>query len=426
MLRIDYNYLSEKLKDIKDKNKEKEQKSKILFVLIIILSFVFLIIFYLVYSILNKLEIREYFQLPKIKYDSYLDVSFSYPDFTNSSSFFTFPMYVGNEHQSNISLSITSELYFLTSKREKLVIDKVDINDEIYSGSKKRFDISFKKVFDNSIISGMNFCEVEKPLIEISPRECYKGESYSNKICWEDCKLYSLDFSAGKSLYCSATPRISTIINYETKISGVAEIKTNSLEDRVRWNVRRAPITVYLRPSPLPYNNLLPLDLGIELDGSQVFVKKIKIKVINYSLELETFFEKRIETVKSEKECLIDVNRWIDGKVYLSKENGFECTIQPYEIEIKKITGGKVTAESLNVNKETQELIERICGKNYKENMDDCVKKLKERGYSLCSIYSELGICKYESEKLDEIILLIEVEILAQEKYEKRIELKEC
>ncbi|MEM5820975.1 MAG: hypothetical protein QXP34_01485, partial [Candidatus Aenigmatarchaeota archaeon] len=222
------------------------------------------------------------------------------------------------------------------------------------------------------------------------------------------------------------TPRISTIINYETKISGVAEIKTNSLEDRVRWNVRRAPITVYLRPSPLPYNNLLPLDLGIELDGSQVFVKKIKIKVINYSLELETFFEKRIETVKSEKECLIDVNRWIDGKVYLSKENGFECTIQPYEIEIKKITGGKVTAESLNVNKETQELIERICGKNYKENMDDCAKKLKERGYSLCSIYSELGICKYESEKLDEIILLIEVEILAQEKYEKRIELKEC
>ncbi|MFH7903909.1 MAG: hypothetical protein QW409_03090 [Candidatus Aenigmatarchaeota archaeon] len=411
------NNLSEKIQN---------RKSKLIFLLVIILGILFVVLGYFVYSILNKLEIREYFKLPKIKSESYLDVSFSYPDFTNSSSSFTFPLYIENKHQSNISLSINSELYFSTSDKRKVIIDKFDSSDIITSGSKKRYDISFKRIFDNSIISGLNFCNSEKSLINLYPKECYKGESYTGKICWEDCKLYSLDFSAGKSLYCYENPKVSTIISYDTKISGIVEIQTNSLEDRIRWSVSKAPIRIYVRPSPLPYNNLLPLDLGLELEGEDVFVRKISIKLINYSLEVETFFEKRIETIKSEQECLLEVNKWINGKLYLSKENGFGCVFQPFEIEIKRFVGGKSTSQILNVQNDSKNIIESVCGKVSNENLEDCAKKLRDKGYSICSVYSDLGICKYESERLDKVILLIEADISTQEKYERGLSLKEC
>jgi len=408
------------------------EKKTASYLAIILIAFIIIvgIIIYVIFSILTKIEYRINISMPKIKSESYLRVSTSYSDFSNSSDYYLFFLTIENLHQQNIVLQISSQL-IIPSSKGNLVVDSWSSSDHLPSGSKKRYDVVFRRVFDNSVISGLNYCDYEKPLIEISSRECYKGESYSNQICWEDCKLYTLDSpDRKKNLYCIVSPRIFTSITYDTKILGKVEIEFGSKEERIRWNIRESPIKIYVRPSPLPYNNLLPLDIALELEGYNVFVKNLKISTIGYSVEKETFFEKVRETVEPKDVCEISLNRWLNGRVYLSKENGFNCVIQPINIKIEKIIKDKFLSEDVNISERSRGIIESIC-KNFKNpdgsiNYESCANELTRKRYSLCSIYDNLEICKQTEEYANKLILLIEADITVKEEYSRSISYSNC
>jgi len=413
------------------KNSHNKNSMKGLSGLLIIIVFIIIIgiIMYFVLTKLTKVEYRFNIQIPSTKREAYLDVSFTYPDFTNSSNSYTFAIYLENQFQNDIPITIDLKI-FITSGTNELTIDEKSVSDTLPAGIKKRYDFSFTKVFDNSIISGLNFCEAEKPLIESSSKECYKGESYPNQICWEDCKLYSLDSpERKKNLYCIVSPKILTTILYDATIRGTAEIEQGSKEDRIRWNVREAPLKIYVRPSPLPYNNLLPLDVALEIEGYNVMIKKIKISTINYSIEKETYFEKTIEKVETEEKCEIELNKWINGKIYLSKENGFDCLLNPPNIKIEKI-GKETILQELSVKNESKEVVERIC-KDYKLpdgsiDLQACAQELTKKGYEICSLFSSLEVCKQAEEYTKKLILFIEVEITAKKGYSRTISYLNC
>jgi len=401
-------------------NKTASYLAIILIALIVIVG----IIVYIIYSIITKVEYRINIKLPYIKSEGNLRVSFSYSDFTNSSDSYLFFLTVENLYQQNVNLQISSKL-IIPSNKGDITIDTWSSSDTLASGSKKRYDVVFRRVFDNSVISGLNYCEYEKPPVEINPKECYKGESYSGQICWENCKLYTLDSpDRTKNLYCNSLPKILTSIIYDTKILGKAEIEFGSNRDRITWNVIDAPLKIEVRPTPLPYNNLLPLDIALEIEGYNVFLKNLKISTVGYSVEKETFFEKIRETVEPKDVCEISLNRWLNGKLQLSKENGFNCVIQPINIKVEKISKDNVSSEEIDIFNRSKSIIESVC-KNFKNpdgsiDYESCANELTiKRRYSVCSIYSYLEICRQSESKkyVNRLILLIEADITVKKEY---------
>ncbi|MEM0324645.1 MAG: hypothetical protein QXW35_01975 [Candidatus Aenigmatarchaeota archaeon] len=394
--------------------------NKLLIFLIITLIFISIIAFIFI-SIITKVEIREY--VPRIIFsrEAYLDINFIFSDFDRDSSEYNYAFYIQNNFQDKLNLNILSE-FLILDENLKITLYKEEISDVLAPDAKKRYDFSFKNIFDNSKISGLNFCEEERNSDLECKYECCKGDNIDNGVCWKDCKIYNLDPSdRKKNLYCKNFPIIYTSISYSAIINGVVEISKNTYDERIKWNVRKSPINIFLRPSPIPYNNLLPLTLTFEIEGENVFLRKLRLEIINYSVEVETFFEKRIESLETSQICEIEVNKFINGKLYLGKEKS--CTFEPLNITVKKISKNRVE-EITTKSEDIKLLVNSIC-KNYisdgKIDYENCARELNKRGYSICSLYSDLEICKIGEERLNKVIILISAEIEKKEEYRRRI-----
>ncbi|MEM5806241.1 MAG: hypothetical protein QXO07_00515 [Candidatus Aenigmatarchaeota archaeon] len=394
--------------------------NKLLIFLIITLIFISIIAFIFI-SIITKVEIREY--VPRIIFsrEAYLDINFIFSDFDRDSSEYNYAFYIQNNFQDKLNLNILSE-FLILDENLKITLYKEEISDVLAPDAKKRYDFSFKNIFDNSKISGLNFCEEERNSDLECKYECCKGDNIDNGVCWKDCKIYNLDPSdRKKNLYCKNFPIIYTSISYSAIINGVVEISKNTYDERIKWNVRKSPINIFLRPSPIPYNNLLPLTLTFEIEGENVFLRKLRLEIINYSVEVETFFEKRIESLETSQICEIEVNKFINGKLYLGKEKS--CTFEPLNITVKKISKNRVE-EITTKSEDIKLLVNSIC-KNYisdgKIDYENCARELNKRGYSICSLYSDLEICKIGEEGLNKVIILISAEIEKKEEYRRRI-----
>ncbi|MEM5824413.1 MAG: hypothetical protein QXW04_00030 [Candidatus Aenigmatarchaeota archaeon] len=394
--------------------------NKLLIFLIITLIFISIIAFILI-SIITKVEIREY--VPRIIFsrEAYLDINFIFSDFDRDSSEYNYAFYIQNNFPDKLNLNILSE-FLILDEDIKITLYKEEFSDVLAPNVKKRYDFSFKNIFDNSKISGLNFCEEERNSDLECRYECCKGDNIDNGVCWKDCKIYNLDPSdRKKNLYCKNFPIIYTSISYSAIINGVVEISKNTYDERIKWNVRKSPINIFLRPSPIPYNNLLPLTLTFEIEGENVFLRKLRLEIINYSVEVETFFEKRIESLETSQICEIEVNRFINGKLYLGKEKS--CTFEPLNITVKRISKNRV--EEITTKSEDIELLVNSICKNYisegKIDYENCARELNRRGYSICSLYSDLEICKIGEERLNKVIILISAEIEKKEEYRRRI-----
>ncbi|MEM5832576.1 MAG: hypothetical protein QXE43_00105 [Candidatus Aenigmatarchaeota archaeon] len=394
--------------------------NKLLIFLIITLIFISIIAFILI-SIITKVEIREY--VPRIIFsrEAYLDINFIFSDFDRDSSEYNYAFYIQNNFPDKLNLNILSE-FLILDEDIKITLYKEEFSDVLAPNVKKRYDFSFKNIFDNSKISGLNFCEEERNSDLECRYECCKGDNIDNGVCWKDCKIYNLDPSdRKKNLYCKNFPIIYTSISYSAIINGVVEISKNTYDERIKWNVRKSPINIFLRPSPIPYNNLLPLTLTFEIEGENVFLRKLRLEIINYSVEVETFFEKRIESLETSQICEIEVNRFINGKLYLGKEKS--CTFEPLNITVKRISKNRV--EEITTKSEDIELLVNSICKNYisdgKIDYENCARELNKRGYSICSLYSDLEICKIGEERLNKVIILISAEIEKKEEYRRRI-----
>ncbi|MEM5830648.1 MAG: hypothetical protein QXO40_00370 [Candidatus Aenigmatarchaeota archaeon] len=391
-------------------------------IFLLIIFIVLSVIIYFIISILTKVEIREY--VPKIIFsrDAFLDVNFLFSDFDETSSEYNYAFYIQNNFLEILNLNIFSE-FLILDEDVKITLYKEEFSDLLAPNVKKRYDISVKNIFDNSKISGLNFCEEERNLVLGCEYGCCKGDNVNDGICWKDCKIYKLDpFEKNKNLYCQAFPIIYTSISYSATINGTVEISKNTYDDRIKWNVGKSPINIFIRPSPLPYNNLLPLILTFEIEGENVFLRKIKLEIIDYSIEVETFFEKKIESLESSQICEIEVNRFINGKVYLGKERS--CTFEPLNITVKRILKDRVEEETKTKTEYINKLINYVC-KEYisdgKIDYENCAKELNKREYNICSLYSDLEICKIGEEKLNKIIILISAEIEKREEYRKKL-----
>lgn len=394
--------------------------NKLLIFLIITLIFISIIAFIFI-SIITKVEIREY--VPRIIFsrEAYLDINFIFSDFDRDSSEYNYAFYIQNNFQDKLNLNILSE-FLILDEDIKITLYKEEFSDVLAPNVKKRYDFSFKNIFDNSKISGLNFCEEERNSDLECKYECCKGDNIDNGVCWKDCKIYNLDPSdRKKNLYCKNFPIIYTSISYSAIINGVVEISKNTYDERIKWNVRKSPINIFLRPSPIPYNNLLPLTLTFEIEGENVFLRKLRLEIINYSVEVETFFEKRIESLETSQICEIEVNKFINGKLYLGKEKS--CTFEPLNITVKKISKNRIE-EITTKSEDIKLLVNSIC-KNYisdgKIDYENCARELNKRGYSICSLYSDLEICKIGEERLNKVIILISAEIEKKEEYRRRI-----
>ncbi|MEM5833657.1 MAG: hypothetical protein QXF04_03910 [Candidatus Aenigmatarchaeota archaeon] len=394
--------------------------NKLLIFLIITLIFISIIAFIFI-SIITKVEIREY--VPRIIFsrEAYLDINFIFSDFDRDSSEYNYAFYIQNNFPDKLNLNILSE-FLILDEDIKITLYKEEFSDVLAPNVKKRYDFSFKNIFDNSKISGLNFCEEERNSDLECKYECCKGDNIDNGVCWRDCKIYNLDPSDRKrNLYCKNFPIIYTSISYSAIINGVVEISKNTYDERIKWNVRKSPINIFLRPSPIPYNNLLPLTLTFEIEGENVFLRKLRLEIINYSVEVETFFEKRIESLETSQICEIEVNRFINGKLYLGKEKS--CTFEPLNITVKRISKNRI--EEITTKSEDIELLVNSICKNYisdgKIDYENCARELNKRGYSICSLYSDLEICKIGEERLNKVIILISAEIEKKEEYRRRI-----
>ncbi|MEM5871200.1 MAG: hypothetical protein QXX04_02480 [Candidatus Aenigmatarchaeota archaeon] len=394
--------------------------NKLLIFLIITLIFISIIAFIFI-SIITKVEIREY--VPRIIFsrEAYLDINFIFSDFDRDSSEYNYAFYIQNNFPDKLNLNILSE-FLILDEDIKITLYKEEFSDVLAPNVKKRYDFSFKNIFDNSKISGLNFCEEERNSDLECKYECCKGDNIDNGVCWKDCKIYNLDPSdRKKNLYCKNFPIIYTSISYSAIINGVVEISKNTYDERIKWNVRKSPINIFLRPSPIPYNNLLPLTLTFEIEGENVFLRKLRLEIINYSVEVETFFEKRIESLETSQICEIEVNRFINGKLYLGKEKS--CTFEPLNITVKRISKNRIE-EITTKSEDIKLLVNSIC-KNYisdgKIDYENCARELNKRGYSICSLYSDLEICKIGEERLNKVIILISAEIEKKEEYRRRI-----
>lgn len=391
--------------------------------ILLVLVFLFLgIVSYIIWNLFYKVEIREIVSLPKISRENYINIDFIYQEFRNTSRDFVFGILLENKFQEKMNIDIFSWLE-ITEGDKKILISNTSIVDYILSGLKKRYDLRFQDVFDDSKIKGVNFCETFRNNDSYCKYECCADDKIDDAICWIDCKIYTLSFyERKKNLYCRANSVIYTFINYSTSISGIVEIDIESNEDRIKWNILRTPVTIYIRPSPVPYNNLLPLNLAIEIVGEEdVFIRDISIEIVNYTIESETYFSKKREIIGSREKCKIEVNDWIRGKIYLTGENG--CTFNQIEVVVEKISNNNINREKIVNIEKINEILRNVCKEYVVDNKieyEECAKKLNKMNYNICSLYSDLDICKIGNEAR-KIILLIKVNFDKIEKFKKDV-----
>lgn len=383
--------------------------------LILIILIVIAVIAFLVIKEITKVEVSEIINIPKIFRYQTLDVYFRYYTLDAQNDNYVFRAEITNNFGENVNIDLFSVL-----KIGKIEIANYKALDSIEPQKAKSYDITFNNIFDNSKISGLNFCEKEENIFQ--PLECSKNKACSNGVCLEDCRCYYLDKKSIKvdgrerNLYCVYSPVIENKITYSSKVKDILEVEIGEKESVKKLSVS-APFETYVYINPTPYNNLLPLELSFEFRGENVKIKSLRAKILNYTLIVSSFFGERREEIESQ-ECNLDLNILVDGKVY-SKRFGKYCSFNP--VNIKVIERDKI--QELNKSEEIRNLISRIC-KDMNES--ECSKELTSRAYSLCSIYNELEICKNYSEKLNTLKILIEIEFEKSEEYKRSIDVNIC
>ncbi len=383
--------------------------SALLFLILILLI---LVAVFIVFNILNKAKIIENIEGMTFSKEQYLDYKAFYPTFTNATNKYVYRITFENKFDEPLKLNFISSL-----KTGKIVIDKKNINEQINSKSIKTFDIVFEDIFDNSKISNLNLCEREETTF--SKLECSKSKSCSVGACLEDCKCYTLDEKdRSKNVYCRYGAKLENEIIYNVKVKYPFSISFDTREEKFKLPLY-APFDVYVLISPIPFNNLLPLTISLGINGENLVIKNVRIKMLNYSITKETFFGIRTERIDTSQECYAELNVPVNGLIYFTNETGFECIFQPVKIIVEE----KEKEFTVNTDEKTKEIINKYCeGKS----LSECAKILKQKSIEICNFYSDLEICKEGKNLLREYRFLIEIEFEKSEKFKKDLSLGFC
>jgi len=398
------------------------------FILIIILIVIGIILVVLIKKI-TEVRINEYIKIPSFSRDQNLDINIYTFSLTSQSNDYVYRMEIKNNLDENVKINLNSKLIIDLSQRT-LEISSYSLNDNLEPKKRKSYDIKFENIFDNSKISGINFCDKEsKKWYEIwkSELECAKDKACSEGVCLENCKCYILGKEKilkngeNRNLYCIGNVMIENEIEYSSKLKGIVEIKNGEEESRKKVPIY-APFDTYIFISPVPYNNLLPLEISFEFNfwpskGEKLRIKKINVTLLESYIEVSSFFDYRKEKVESQN-CVIEIDKEIEGKVY-SKNFDKYCRFNPPKIEITK----KDKIEIVDTNEKAKEIVERICKD---KNIEECSKDLKSKVYSLCSLYNNLEICKSSEYKLNAYKFLVEIEFEIVQKYRRSIDVRVC
>lgn len=382
--------------------------------LIIFLIIIGFIIIFLVKK-LTEVKIFENIKIPRYSREQYLNLNAYVFSLTNESNDYVYRLEIDNEFDEPIIFSLNSKLIV----GDRIVIDEKNINDKINSKKVNTYDIAFQNIFDASKISGLNFCEREGQDLE-----CNKTNSCKDGVCMDNCKCYYLSKEPlydkdrrSRNLYCAYGAKIVNEITYSSKVKGMIKIENGEKNTRKKVSLATSPFDIYVYISPIPYNNLLPLELSFEFEGENVKIKNVLVTLLESSITTSTFFGERTERVESQN-CSFELNKELKGKLYSKTFNKY-CVFLPPKIEIIE----KNKAEVINTSEKSKEIVENVCKD---KNQSECSKELEKRAYNLCNVFSELEICKSSENKLNTFNFFIEVEFERTEKYKKDIDVKIC
>jgi hypothetical protein len=382
----------------------------VLIILIIIGAVAFFVI-----KKLGEVKVFEFIRSIKFSKDQFLETNYNIFSLTSLSNDYVYRAEIKNNFDENITLYFNSKLIIEESEKSKFEISSYSFSDFLESKKQKTYDIRFQNIFDNSKISGLNFCDQEsKKWYEIfrTDPECAKDKPCNNGVCLEDCKCYVLSNekvfinNENRNLYCIGKVYIENEMEYSSKIKGIIEVQNFDEESRKKLQIN-APFEVYALISPTPYNNLLPLEMSFEFrfepsyKGEKLRIKRVNVTLLDSYIEVSSFFWKRIERVEPQV-CVFELEKEIEGKIY-SKLFDKYCTFQPPKIKIEE----KNEIEILNTSEEAKKIVENICKD---KNIEECSKELKDKYYTICSFYQNLEICKSSEYRLNSYKFLIEIE----------------
>jgi hypothetical protein len=381
--------------------------------ILIILIIVGIIVFFIIKK-LGEVNVFEFVRNIKFSKEQFLETNYNIFSLTPLSNDYVYRVEIKSKFDENVTFNFNSKLMIEESEKAKFEISSYSFSDMLEPKKQKIYEIRFQNIFDNSKISGLNFCEQEsKKWYEIwkSEPECAKDKPCNNGACLENCKCYVLSNekvvvnNENRNLYCIGKVYVENEIEYSSKIKGIVEIQNFDEESRKKLPIS-APFEVYAFISPIPYNNLLPLEMSFEFrfepnKGEKLKIKKVNVTLLDSYVEVSSFFGKRIERVEPQV-CSFELEKEIEGKVY-SKLFDKYCTFQPPKIKIEEKNEIKI----LNTNEEAKKIVENICKD---KSIEECSKELKEKYYTICSFYSNLEICKSSEYKLNSYKFLIEIE----------------
>jgi hypothetical protein len=363
---------------------------------------------------LGEVKISEFIRNIGFSKDQFLEANYNIFSLTSLSNDYIYRAEIKNYFDESVTFNFNSKL-IIESGKAKFEISSYIFNDMLESKKQKAYDIKFQNIFDNSKISSLNFCEQEsKKWYEIfrSDPECAKDKPCNNGVCLEDCKCYVLSNekvvvnNENRNLYCIGEVYIENEIEYSSKIRGIIEVKNFDEDSRKKLQIS-APFEVYALISPIPYNNLLPLEMSFEFrfepsyKGEKLRIKKVDVTLLDSYIEVSSFFWKRIERVEPQS-CTFELEKEIEGKIY-SKLFDKYCIFQPPEIKIEE----KDKIEVLDTSEEARKIVKNICKD---KNIEECSKELKNKYYTICSFYPNLEICRSSEYRLDSYKFLIEIE----------------
>jgi len=385
--------------------------SKVILILIILI--IVGVATFFVIKKLGEVKISEFIRNIGFSKDQFLEANYDIFSLTSLSNDYIYRAEIKNNFDENVTFNFNSKL-IIESGKAKFEISSYNFNDMLESKKQKTYDIRFQNIFDNLKISGLNFCEQDsKKWYEIfrSDPECAKDKPCNNGVCLENCKCYVISNervvvnNENRNLYCVGRVYIENEIEYSSKIRGVIEVKNFDEDSRKKLQIN-APFEVYALISPIPYNNLLPLEMSFEFRfepnrGEKLKIRKVNVTLLDSYIEVSSFFWKRIERVEPQS-CTFKLEKEIEGKVY-SKLFDKYCIFQPPEIKVEE----EDKIEILNTSEEARKIVETICKD---KDIGECSKELKDKYYTICSFYSNLEICKSSEYRLDSYKFLIEIE----------------
>ncbi len=391
-------------------NKSIDRIGLVLIIIIILAAVVFFII-----KKLGEVKVFEFIRDVRFSRDQFLETYYNIFSLTSLSNDYVYRAEIKNNFDRNTTFYFTSKLIIERSEKEKIEISSYSFSDMLESKKMKVYDVKFQNIFDNSKISGLNFCKEEsKKWYEVwkSEPECAKDKPCNNGVCLENCKCYVLSNekvfvnNENRNLYCLGKVYVINEIEYSSKIRGIIEVQNFDEESRKKLRIN-APFEVYVLISPIPYNNLLPLEMSFEFRfepryrGEKLKIKRVNVTLLDSYIEVSTFFGKRIERVESQV-CTFELEKEIEGKIY-SKLFDKYCTFQQPKIKIEEKNEIKI----LDTSEKAGEIVKNICKD---KKIEECSKELKDKYYTICSVYKDLEICKSSEYRLNSYKFLVEIE----------------